>query len=348
MAIWSTKRKINATDPRIAAGVSQEKGVAFYLRRAFKDSEKFIIFNDYSFQYDGEKAQIDHLIIHKYGFTILESKSVKGEVKVNSKGEWSRSHRGTWSGMPSPLKQAELQLGLLKKMLTENAEGILPKMLGLQQNFGGRKWNSFCVVSSNAILHRDTIPKDIEARIIKSEFCIDTVKAIGERSIAGALFSTDPSFSFEELQSIGNFLVARASEGVELTEQAGIARSVTTGTEKPDSRADADRLWDSLKNQPYSIVEATPNLEVSDKTSEYPIPTKTLAPLLCKQCGNDANLSGQYGRYGYYAHCGACDVNTSMKQSCQVCGCKTTKIVKRKNQYSLTCPNRHSYLVFEE
>jgi len=38
----------------------------------------------------GFNSQIDHLIIYKAGFIVVESKSIQGAVRVNSMGEWER------------------------------------------------------------------------------------------------------------------------------------------------------------------------------------------------------------------------------------------------------------------
>ena len=91
------------------AGLKQELDVAFFLRRAFKNHQQVYVINDYKFTFNNETAQIDHLVIYPYGFVLIESKSITGEVKVNELGEWARSYDNKWSGMPSPIKQVELQ-----------------------------------------------------------------------------------------------------------------------------------------------------------------------------------------------------------------------------------------------
>ncbi|NHI02261.1 nuclease-related domain-containing protein [Oceanimonas sp. MB9] len=132
MTILKNKESVSSADPRRVAGDRQELDVAFYLRRAFKDDENILVLNDYRFSHLGETAQIDHLIVHRAGFIIVESKSIYGEVKLNSQGEWSRSNKGRWSGMPSPIIQAELQRDLLKAFLGAHVEQFLGTLLGVQ------------------------------------------------------------------------------------------------------------------------------------------------------------------------------------------------------------------------
>ncbi|MDF3124875.1 nuclease-related domain-containing protein [Rheinheimera sp. 1928-s] len=97
--------------------------------------------------YDGEFAQIDHLIVYTFGFIVIESKSIRGEVQVNAQAEWSRGYRQQWQGMPSPIKQAELKLRVLQEVLTHNATKMLGRVLGIQQGLGGRCYHVLCAIS---------------------------------------------------------------------------------------------------------------------------------------------------------------------------------------------------------
>ena len=103
------------TDKFMKAGLNAEKQMAFYLQREFKDNEDVLILNGIRLQSDGDTAQIDHLIIHRYGMVIVESKSVHGTVEINQHGEWHRA--GSSIGMRSPVEQAKMQATFLKKYL---------------------------------------------------------------------------------------------------------------------------------------------------------------------------------------------------------------------------------------
>lgn len=113
------------TSPTLKAGQKQEQDVAFFLRRYFKGDKNILIFNDIKITHNEETAQIDHLVLYLYGFVLIESKSITGEVSVNKQEEWSRSYNKQWRGMPSPIKQVELQQKLLKELLYEENKGTL-------------------------------------------------------------------------------------------------------------------------------------------------------------------------------------------------------------------------------
>jgi len=204
----------NVTSPTAKAGQKQEQDVAFYLRRAFKNHSQVFVLNDYKFSFNDETAQIDHLIVYPYGFILIESKSITGEVKVNNLSEWSRSYNSKWSGMASPIKQVELQQKLFREFLYDNKESILSKLFGIkQQSFGKRCWDNLCVVSSNAIIDRESMPTDISNHLVKTEFLVDKVNEVMKLrpAIVIALnpFDTRPAFNDEELTSIIDFLLLK-------------------------------------------------------------------------------------------------------------------------------------------
>ena len=149
--IAKEKEAYSGDDERARYGHRQEEDVAFHLRRAFGDDPEVVIFNDLRLKHGEENAQIDHLVMHPFGFIIIESKSITGEVRVNAAGEWQRSYRGNWSGLKSPLRQGELQQDILKRLLIEHRTHLMNKTLGLQGGFAGRQWKVLCAVSSNEV-----------------------------------------------------------------------------------------------------------------------------------------------------------------------------------------------------
>jgi hypothetical protein len=283
--------------PRAIAGQQQEKDVAFYLRRAYKDNDQVFVINDFSFSYNNERAQIDHLIIYPYGFILIESKSIKGEVSINKNEEWSRTIGNKWAGMPSPIKQVELQQKLLKEYLHEYRGEILPKLFGVKlQSFDFRCWHNICAVSSDSILNRDAMTKDISNQIVKSEFVADKVKEL--MKLKGVVLhtltlDTRPSFSANDLRAIGSFLLGLSD--------------------------------------PKPVTQEIP------KIVDTPVKPASTAQLQCKKCSATEELIPKYGRYGYYVNCKKCDANTTMKMQCPQCQSKSTKVSKLKDVYTLSC-----------
>lgn len=317
---------LNATSPQLKAGQQQELDVAFYLRRAFKDHTEVHVINDLKFKFNDEIAQIDHLIVYPYGFILIESKSIKGHVKVNQQGEWTRSFNQTWSGMPSPIKQVELQQDLLNSLLDHHRLDILGKFLGIKQGFGGRSWEHLCAVSSESVIDRKTMPKAVSSKLVKSEFLVDKINKLMKlrnkfiRTVN--VYDTRPQFNQQELDSICSFLL----------EQDISSKNDITPT---------NQISDHYTSHYTSVEHQT--VQIQDTSTVYQQeasnPPNTIAPsiLSCKHCGESNNYIPMCGKFGYYIKCNACSNNTPMKMACPSCGSKSTKVQKRQETYTLIC-----------
>ena len=331
--IIKNKEILSTKDVRQIAGDKQEQDVAFFLRRAYKDEPKVFVFNDLRFEFNDEVAQIDHLILYPYGFVLIESKSITGEVKVNNNQEWMRSYKQQWSGMRSPIKQVELQEKLLRELLYENRKQILPKLFGmLQQAFGGRCWDQICAISSNAIVHRDEMPKEISKKLVKSEFVVDKVTKlmnIPANIITSTLkFDSRPAFPPEQMEKIADFLMQQHKPSV--TEQVQqVPPEPTEVTFNPATQPDLNSDSVETNKGEYIVTE--------EETTSAPETPTGIPKLACKKCNNSETLQAMWGKFGYYVKCPSCQTNTAMKKNCPSCNSKNTKVNKNKAYYYLTC-----------
>lgn len=327
--ILKDKTQASSASIKLDAGIKQEHDVAFYLRRAYKNSEQVMVLNDLRLEHDGESAQIDHLIVYTYGFIVVESKSIRGEVKVNEYGEWTRSYKGQWSGMPSPIKQAELQLKLLKHYLCSNTEKVIGKFLGIQQGLAMRCYDVFCAISSDAIIDRSNAPKDIAHKLVKSEFIADALdkKMNFKKSynVVGKIYDTRPTFNQAELLNICQFLLGKVSknEPVVVNEPDAAWPAPMPNTPKADAK-------------PIAPAPPTHTAPPSFNHVAKPVALQAITAQ-CKHCGDCSALSPQSGRYGYYVQCGKCGDNTPLKRPCLACSSQNTKVSKRREQYQLSC-----------
>jgi len=283
------------------AGEKQESQVSYFLNRYFGGNDNYRILNNLHIEVNGFKSQIDHLVIYRAGFIVVESKSIKGEVRVNSLGEWERSYKGEWFGIPSPVKQAAMQIDNLKALLRENSSRLLGKLLGLQKGFGGRQYKIVVAISSSARLDRANIPADISKHIVKTEFLVDKIRELTKAADSGlkSFAKSEPRFTDDEMDRIYAFL-------------KNYERSNEPAPE-PESRPVANR-------------------------SERPEPSgQTVVTVSCKNCGETQALSAHYGPYGYYARCARCSTNTALKYACPVCGSGSTRTRKSGSDMYLDC-----------
>lgn len=289
-------------------GDKVENDVAFYLRRHFAEDKNVFIYHDLRIEFKSEAAQIDHLIVYRKGFIIIESKSIKGKVQVNEALEWQRTVRERWVGMPSPITQAELQAKLLKQLLNENAPYLLTKMLMLQGYFGGRCWDKICAASNDAIIERQHMPAKLSPQIVKAEH----VAKRAEEIIASRnnILKPNPSFSDNELKNIKCFLLA---------------------AHKPLKSCDKLQNEKTIEEEPEHYY--SPDTQ-NTKNTTAPLNNEKWFP--CKECLS-LDTEPKYGKFGYYVQCNACKKNTSMNQACPSCGNKKTRVSKNKMLYTVSC-----------
>jgi predicted RNA-binding Zn-ribbon protein involved in translation (DUF1610 family) len=288
-------------DYKRIAGEKQESQVAYFLDRYFSGDNSFRVLNNLEIEVNGFNSQIDHLIIYKAGFIIVESKSIQGSVRVNSLGEWERSYKNDWFGIPSPVQQAAVQIDNLKALLKDNSSQMLGKLLGIQKGFSLRQYKTLIAISSSARLDRDNIPADISQYIVKTEFLVDKVKDLtqGAQSSLKSFAKSEPRFTAEEMDRTYAFLNAYQQS--------------SKPTQKPETKPTAK------------------------PTDELEVPGQALVTVNCKKCGEAEALSAQSGRFGYYVQCAKCSTNTALKHACPACGSDSTKTRKSKADMYLDC-----------
>ena len=94
MNVRPGKQTTSQGDPRHRAGAVAESQTAHYLHRRFKDEPDVHLLHDLRIEdreqpeHDGRVGvcQIDHLIVHRWGMFIVETKSVTGEVRIRPDG----------------------------------------------------------------------------------------------------------------------------------------------------------------------------------------------------------------------------------------------------------------------
>ena len=311
--ILKEKDALAFSDKRSQYGYQQEKDVAFYLRRELGDHDQVLVFNDLRLTHNGENAQIDHLVVYPFGFIVIESKSISGKVNVNAEGEWSRSYRGEWRGMPSPIRQAELQQALLKDLLRANVEKFVRKILGIQGQVGGREWHVLCAVSSSAILDRKKMPAKISELTVKSEFVVEHVKKLMGSLGSLSVLKGRARFNEQELSALGNFLIQQDAEARKAYQSSPPAQEHAVHTVREPSVVEAPRT----------------------------------ARLTCRHCGEAHLLEDRYGKYGYFVRCGSCHKNTPMKPTCADCQARSVVVNKSGPTYTATCKScNHKFTLF--
>jgi hypothetical protein len=212
--ILKDKDLIPTNDPRIKSGDAAEHQMAHYLKREFGKRDDCFVLNDLRLVgEDEEVAQIDHLLVTRFGFFVIESKA--GDINVDSRGQWIKVFDGRKTGMPSAMNQAERQGKVLRELIQANREMLRTKYLfgKLQGGFLNALVEGFVAVSDKGIItaevdipnldKADNIPNLIRTRLQALE---DKNKLLSMRN----LLSTDTAWeiTIAETKMVAEFLLA--------------------------------------------------------------------------------------------------------------------------------------------
>jgi hypothetical protein len=201
--------EIATTDKFLKAGQHAEKQMAFYLHQEFKDAQDILVLNGIRLEHDNDSHQIDHLIIHKYGIIIIESKSVFGTIKINDFGEWLRLDYKI--GMASPIEQGKRQAIFLYKYLNESRlEAPYNPIMNVfrKTTFDDMPIDILIAISDSGIINR---PRKFQTEnILKADRIVGKIKEIiGDYQKQDRLFNMQPirlKFKPETMTDLAKYL----------------------------------------------------------------------------------------------------------------------------------------------
>lgn len=307
--------------------------MAFYLHRAFAGDPAVRLINGLRLEdpsqreHDGTPSvcQIDHLVLHRRGAVIVESKSVTGEIAVRGDGsggdEWTRRFARRESGMPSPIRQAQRQAAVLRGFLQARRAGLLGRM-----PFGLRTISRLIAKTDRRGF------RSMPIQIIVAISDDGRIRRIGKWK--------EPTKPFRTFVTKAD-LVADKIRGELTAHERGA---------NPLGDADSDYgVW-SMKPEELDAVHRLL------RASHTPLDGQAAAPAdprpatepvsrpddpCCKHCGS-AKLDPRSGRYGYFWACTDCGTNTSMPTVCSKCGTRgyrgqRVRIRKHGGEYFRDC-----------
>ncbi len=319
--------------------------MAHYLHRRFKEDSEVHVLHGLRLEdraqpeQDGSPGvcQIDHLIVHRWGMFIVESKSVTQEVRVrpdgSGGGEWTRVHRRDEKGMPSPIEQARRQSEFLRTFLQRHRQELLGiQPFGLrslakvkhgtdQRGFMQAPIQLIIAVSDEGIIRRldgwEEPRKPFSVFVTKADLVPDKIdRELKRHRKGGKMLSIHAtgeyglwSMEAAEAGSVAEFLCARHAEPSQ------------------GPAAQPGRVHD----------RRSPNRSRLRPDGAKPVPDA-----VCRHCGA-TEISARWGKYGYHWRCGECGGNTQIPVECSACGAKrqrhnhVVKIRKKGPNYFREC-----------
>lgn len=157
------KKRLQHELSSLQKGYYNEKQVAYILDRAFGDKQNTLILHDLRLEYNGQVAQIDHLLINSGAIYILESKYFSQKLHIDKKGNWIAKYDHAQYSIPSPVEQNRRHISLLKKIL--EAYDLIPTRLGIKVSLN---FFDFVLISTNCILEGEVPSNVIKADTIET------------------------------------------------------------------------------------------------------------------------------------------------------------------------------------
>ncbi len=306
--------------------------MAHYLKRAFGDASDVYVFNDLRLVRRGEVAQIDHLVIHRWGFAVIESKSVTGRIRVNDQLEFVRVFGRKQVGMPSPIEQARRQAMLLRDLLHDQRQRLRDKkMLGLMQGgFRQALYDLHVAISDQGVIERG---RRQVAGLMKAD---QVPGVISERIATGV-----------RTAGIAGFILANEQQRKEapawIMTREEMIRVRRFLLEMHTPRSPADPRQKSHVEAGPSHIKPVITEDVAESTPHVVRP-EHLPVFLCTHCHSE-NVAVKYA-YSYYLACADCEKNTPLKLDCATCNA-VAKPRKRGKEFFAECSNCNEWrLVF--
>lgn len=320
------------------AGDEAERQMAHYLKRAYAEKPDVYVFNDLRIERGTEVAQMDHLLLHKFGFFIIESKSVTGEIHVNPQHEFARIHNGRRTGMPSPYEQARRQGELLRSLLIDHKESLRQKrLMGLvQPSFRACPFNCLVAISDRGIITPQNRPDtawlrkaDQVTQAIDAELTLHR-RAHGLTGTSNGAYGVW-HFNDADLPVVSAFLLSRHVE-----------RPTDRGTRINGAPASGAAVRapqpPSVAENPGYVIPAWAN--EATRVPPPPAVQRTTASATggqrptCTQCGSQHGTI-EYG-HSYYFKCAQCGKNSAVTVRCGACG-QPARLRKRGAEFTATC-----------
>jgi hypothetical protein len=146
-------------------GVHGEEDSAYYIDFYLGNSKNWAIIHDLRIEYEGQIAQIDHILINRlFDLYVLESKNYSYGIKITSEGEFQAHYGRRYIGIPSPIEQNKRHIHLLERFLKGNE--VLPKRIGITI---WPRFKSFVLLSPKAVITRPPSNKLDTSMVIKAD-----------------------------------------------------------------------------------------------------------------------------------------------------------------------------------
>ena len=138
----------------LQSGIEAEAQNTYYIDFYLQDSKNVLVLHDIRLEHNGRTAQIDHMLISRLGIELLESKSFKGELTINTDGSLQVKHANKAQAYPNPLEQSRRHAKVVEEFVRDKA--TLGKRIEL---LGGIEVSSRVLINPQTPITNQKLPE---------------------------------------------------------------------------------------------------------------------------------------------------------------------------------------------
>ena len=183
---------------KVENGYKAEKENAYYLDFGFRENKHNILLHDIRIEYNGQVAQIDHILINRFGIEVLESKSFTGRLTIKGDGSLDVKYGQKVKTFPNPIEQNNRHAEILKKFLKENIE------LSSNHKLFGIPVTSMVLINPKTTITNKKLPKGF---VRADSFITQRNENIDKMGTIELFKSLGGVMSFKRVEEIANFLI---------------------------------------------------------------------------------------------------------------------------------------------
>lgn len=192
------KKLIENDLKKMISGYEAEQENAYYLDFEFEKSQNILVLHDVRLEHDGRTAQFDHILISRIGIELLETKSSKGIMTINTDGSLTLKNTKYTNTYPNPLEQSKRHATVLREFIDDNE--LLSKRIGI---FGGIEITSKILIHPKTNLTNKKLPDGFDRA---DSFATKRSKEIDDIGVFKAIKLASKAYNIDKAKEIAKLL----------------------------------------------------------------------------------------------------------------------------------------------
>ena len=187
----------------VQAGISGERKIIYELKSCHYP---LIFIHDLNLEHEGNRAQIDFLVVTPYHVVAIETKNLIGNIEIDESGAFirtiTRNRRRIQEGIYSPITQNAHHIELMKAIAMSESGSVIRK---IQRYLLDDYYKSVVVLANErTVLKADRAPKEVRSQVIRADQLVRYIKDLDAAVSKKELVST-----FKEMEASAHRWLSR-------------------------------------------------------------------------------------------------------------------------------------------